>query len=253
MSLAVVDMVVAAGVEEVGMLDEEAVAEEAGDLSTQTTETIITSAAMEDEEEVWAVEVGAMAVEVVVVVATIMGRIVGMMDGNEVLLQTTIMGRIVGMTDGMEDEVLLRTTVITIARRRTIIIARLQIIDRTSRKIHTRMVVMERVAVVDLVLVLALTLVVQMNLGAAQDNTNTSQGTIETTRIDAITETGTRIAETDDVVILRDVSITTGNKIEKIKGITETDEMEASRVYTQQGRIDRKATEGTRVDSKMIV
>jgi hypothetical protein len=111
------------------------------------------------------------------------------------------------------------------------------------------------VAVVEvgLVQVLTLTLVVQMNLGAAQDNTNTNRGMIGTTRIDVITERGTRIAETDDVVILRDVSITTGNKIEKIGDTTETDEMEASRVNTQEGRIDRKTMEGTRIDTNTIV
>jgi hypothetical protein len=139
---------------------------------------------------------------------------------------------------------------ITIAHRRIITFARHRIIDHTSRTILTRMA--ERMAVVDLVLTLALTLVVQMNLGAAQDNTKTNQGMIETTRI-AITEEGTRTAETDDVVILRDETIMTGNKIEKIEGMTKTDGMEASRVNTQEGRICRKTMEGTLVDTDMIV
>jgi hypothetical protein len=96
------------------------------------------------------------------------------------------------------------------------------------------MVEADQVAVVEvdlvLVQVLALTRVVQMNLGAAQDNTSTNQGMLGTTRIDAITEMGTRMAETDDMAILRDAMITTGNKIERIGGMTEIDEMETSRV-----------------------
>jgi hypothetical protein len=98
-----------------------------GGLSIQTTQ-----AAMEDEVGV---------VDVEVVVATIMGRIVGMMDGvkDEVLLW----GKIVGMADGVKDEVLLRISVIAIARHRIITFTRHRIIDHTSRIILTRMVVME--------------------------------------------------------------------------------------------------------------
>jgi hypothetical protein len=164
-----------------------------------------------------------------------------MADGvkDEVLLRL----KIVGMMDGVEDEVLLQTTVvggrvITFARHRTITIARHhRIIDRTSRIILTRMTEADRAAVVglDLVQVLAMTLVAQMNLVAAQDNrsTNTNQGMIGTTRIDAITERGTRMAETDDMAILRDAMITTGNKIDTVVGDTiETDETETSRVNT---------------------
>jgi hypothetical protein len=216
----------------------------------------ITSAATEDEVEVGATAaevVGVTAVEVVeataveVAVAISMGTIVGTRDGveDEVLLR----GTIVGMMDGVEDEVLLQTTVDPLV----ITIARHQIIDHTSRIILTRMADRVAVAGVGLVLVLALTLVVQMNLGAAQDNTNTNQGTIGTTRVDAITEIGTRLAVIDITAIPRDATITTGNQIETIGVMTETDEIATSRVIAQGGTIGRKTVEGTRVDTNMIV
>jgi hypothetical protein len=102
------------------------------------------------------------------------------------------------------------------------------------------MAMIERVAVVvllvlGLVIVLVPTLVVQMNLGAARDNTKSKQGMIGTTTttttrgVDAITEMGTRmlvVVETDDMAILRDATI----MIERIEAtMTEIDEMETSR------------------------
>ena len=68
-----------------------------------------------------------------------------------------------------------------------------------------------------------------------------------------MTEMGTRITETDDTAILRDVTITTENKIEVIGDMIETDEMETNLANTLGGRIGRKTMKGTLVDTNAIV